>query len=185
MAQLTPKTTAERLGISTRWLRELSKRGVISKEIWGKKAVHPWPTVRDEYNEHLRQQGALEAALGDLQAERAQLVRVQRETAELDLAVKRKTLITVHDATAESDRLSQHIRARLLNMPGRLGPHLVAVPGLAEVVGRLDDGVREALTELVESADEYQHQKPDRPRVRKKKTRKSPKRARRASPQKR
>lgn len=178
---LRPKTVAERLGISTRWLAELSKRGVLPKKGRGKQADHPWPDVRDAYNDYLKQQGALEATVADLQAERAQLVRVQRETAELDLAVKRKTLVTVNDATAESDRLSQHIRAKLLNMPGRLGPHLVAVPGLAEVVERLDDGIREALAELVESADEYQHRKPDRPRVRKKTTRKSPKRSRRAA----
>ena len=178
---LRPKTVAERLGISTRWLAELSKRGVLPKAGQDKTARHPWPEVRHAYDEHLRQQGALEATVADLQAERAALVRVQRETAELELALKRKTLVTVDDATAESDRLSQHIRARLLNMPGRLGPHLVAVPGLAEVVGRLDDGVREALTELVGSADEYQRHKPDRPRVRKKATRKPPKRPRRAA----
>ena len=76
MAHLTPKTTAERLGISTRWLGELSKRGVLPKHGRGRQAVHPWPDVRDAYNDYLKQQGALEATVADLQAERAQLVRV-------------------------------------------------------------------------------------------------------------
>ena len=174
---LRPKTVAERLGVSTKWLAELCKRGVLPKEGHDKQARHPWPEVRHAYDEYQRSQGALEATVADLQAERAQLVRVQRETAELDLALKRKTLVTVDDATAETDRLSQHVRAKLLNLPGRLGPQLVAVPDIAAVVERLDDGVREALTELVESADEYQHRKPDRPRVRKQARRKTPQRA--------
>ena len=91
---LRPKTVAERLGISTRWLAELSKRGVLPKTGQDKTARHPWPEVRHAYDEHLRQQGALEATVADLQAERAQLVRVQRERAGREQAPHRQPLVT-------------------------------------------------------------------------------------------
>ena len=175
---LKPKEAAERLGITTRWLAELSKRGTLPKRGSGKQAMHPWPALRDAFNVHLREQGALEATLADLQAERAALVRVQRQTAELDLAVKRRQLVTVDDATAESDRLAQFVRAKLLNLPGRLSPALVGLGTIADAVERLDDGIRETLAELVAQADDYEHHPT---RSTKRANRKRPKRAARAS----
>jgi phage terminase Nu1 subunit (DNA packaging protein) len=145
---LTAKAAAEALGISDRWLRELATRGIIPRQGKGKQVRYPWPEARDAYHEHLRDQGREERTLVDLNAERAELTRVKRLDAELELARKRQELITVADATAIVGQALDMVRARLLNLPGRLGPELVGVTSIPDAVERLDRAVREILTTL-------------------------------------
>ena len=154
MAHLTPKATADRLGITTRWLAELAKAGCVPKTGKGRNARHPWPGTRKAYDEYLARKAV--EALGplDLKKERAALIRVQRKTAELDLRRKQAELVTATDAAAESARLVEFVRARLLNLPGRFGPQLVGIQRVDDAVAKLDTAVREVMSGLIADADE-------------------------------
>lgn len=162
MAHLTPKTTAERLGITTRWLEKLAKAGCVPKTGKGRNARHPWPETRRAYDEYIARKAV--EALGplDLKKERAALIRVQRKTAELDLRRKQAELVTATDAAAESARLVEFVRARLLNLPGRFGPQLVGIQRVDEAVTKLDTAVREVMSGLVAAADELDKPPPKR-----------------------
>ncbi len=140
---LTGVDTAERLGVTPKWLRELVKTGVLPRE----KGGYPWPAVRDAYHAHLESK---RDEVSELRIERAALVRVQREAAELDLAERRGALVQISEVTEEYGRVLERLRARILNMPGKFAPRLVRkkLTTVRQVRVVLDDLARELIAEL-------------------------------------
>lgn len=164
---LTQKETADRLGVSVRWLRDLTKAEEIPCERQGRTLRYLWPGVRDWYNTYLNQIAREKYEPSDLKEERAGLVRVQRHLAELDFQKKEGKLVEVDTAAEEIKRVTSFLRGRLLNLPGRLGPELVGLKTISEAVAIVDREVRETLSEIVGDADNLIEERPSRRKAKK------------------
>jgi phage terminase Nu1 subunit (DNA packaging protein) len=150
---LTQREGADRLGVSVRWLRELTKEESIPCERQGRTLRYPWPQLREWYNGYLDRVAREKYGPSDLKEEKAGLTRAQRLRAELEYQRTLGNLIEVDVAAEEVKRVTSFLRGRLLNLPGRLGPELVGLKTIAEAVARVDAEVRAILTEIIGGVD--------------------------------
>lgn len=132
MAGLTQMEAADRLGITTTWLRMITKRDIISRN---PDDSYPWPKVRDQFREF--QQNAKEeksAGLGDedYKVARARRVTAQARLAEIELEVREGELVSVDDHRAVLAKVLDAFRSAMLSMPGAWGPRIVGIQTPAE-----------------------------------------------------
>lgn len=90
----------------------------------------------------------------DLRKEKTLLIRVQRELAELQLAEKRRQLISVLDSAAIWEDAIIRTRARLLAVKNKHAGQLVGLKSIKEAQAKLDVIIVEALQEMVAVGDE-------------------------------
>ena len=138
------------MGISTKWLRELAQRGVLPRV----NGHYPWPAVRQAFNVYLECKGEERRAPHQLKEERAALIRVQRESAELELSKRRGTLVDVGLFKEMLADMAARLDGKLRSVPLKWGPDLLCIEELPEMVRRLDDVVEELRAELRTAADE-------------------------------
>ena len=150
---ITPKTAAERLGVTTRWLRQLCKKGVLPKKGGGKTARHPWPELRRAYDAYIVQSVTKHDGRLDVQWERAALLRVQRHKAELELGQLRKELMTVEHLNNALDGAFTRVRVILLPLPRRAAADVFAATTLKETIAILERYVSEVLQQLYDADD--------------------------------
>jgi len=84
----------------------------------------------------------------NLDGERARLARAQSEKAELDLKLRRGTLLERSDVVRGGQALMVAMRARMRAIPARLTPELSTPETYNAVRGLLTDAVDEALLEI-------------------------------------
>ena len=84
----------------------------------------------------------------NLNGERARLARVQSEKAELELAVRRGTLLERSDVIRDGQMLVVAMRARMRAIPARLTPELSTPETYARVRALIAGAVDEALLEV-------------------------------------
>lgn len=84
----------------------------------------------------------------DLTKERARLTHHQANIAELDEDVRRGVLVDRDAVVIEVSEALANMRAKLLNIPHKVAPVIVAVEDLHEIKAVLESAVHEALTEL-------------------------------------
>lgn len=84
----------------------------------------------------------------NLNGERARLARAQSEKAELDLKVRRGTLLERSDVVREGQTLVVAMRARMRALPSRLTPELSTPETYARVRALIAGAVDEALLEI-------------------------------------
>lgn len=85
---ITQREAAERLRISTAWLRELTAKGIVSRNDDGS---YPWPTVGDELEAHRKKlDGANGNGGGSYKDARTRKIEVEAELKELELARRRR-----------------------------------------------------------------------------------------------
>ena len=84
----------------------------------------------------------------DGNAERARLTHHQANIAELDEEVRRGVLVDRDEVVIEVSEAAANMRAKLLNIPHKVAPVIVAVDDLHEVKAVLETAVHEALLEL-------------------------------------
>ena len=97
MEGLTQKEAANRLGISTSWLRRLTKRGAVRRNSNGSYA---WPEVRDQHRGYVRASDEKRAVgFGDreYQSSRARKAVAQARLLELEVAKRERALIPVEE----------------------------------------------------------------------------------------
>lgn len=107
--------------------------------------------VREQYIESLRETAAGRSAASgnlDLPAERARLAKEQADGQEMKNAVTRGELLPRSEVTAAVTSAFARVRARLLAVPTKTAPLLLGVSDLADLTGKLSDGIHEALAEL-------------------------------------
>jgi len=141
--------TAELLGISRQWLATLAKRGVLPRATG---SSYPWPEVREAYNQYLESKGEQHDVPNELKLERAHLIKVRRELAELDLAEKRGELVPIQVTVDEFSRACLELRAQLLLIPSKWAPQL-ANRSKREVERELRKAVDDALDALSQGRD--------------------------------
>ena len=156
--QVAQTVLADRLGITTRRIRDLVQEEVLTEHRKGGRPSYPWPQVRKEYSEYKDRCAQEKYSTSDeVKRERAGLIRAQRKLAELDLAKKTGLQVDVDIAADEVKRITSFLRARLLNLPGRLGPMMVGLKTVPKAVERLDSAVYEMMQEIASGADELKH----------------------------
>jgi len=143
---LSAEELAALLGVSERTIRDLSKRGHVSKAKRGRYHLAASVTA---YCGHLR--GIAAGRGGDehvatLTTERARLAREQADAAALKNAVIRGTMVAAADVEREWSDVLRTVRAGMLAVPSRVQQRL---PHLGNTdVAAIDREVREVLTEV-------------------------------------
>ena len=84
----------------------------------------------------------------DLTAERARFAAAQADDREMKNALARRDQITVGEFHQMMVASFGRVRAKMLSLPGKLGPLVVAAKTAAEAQALIRDGVNEALNEL-------------------------------------
>jgi len=151
-------TIANALNLSTRRIHQLKAEGLPTV---GKGQYELGPCMA-WYIRYL--QAALEKRgpnvnpdTPDLLAEKTRLAREQGDKLSIENSIKRGELVYVSDVvSAWADHISS-CRAKLLGLPTKIAPQLVNQTNANAIAGKLRDEIDTALTELSESADNYEH----------------------------
>lgn len=151
---------ARMLGVSTRAVQDMINAGcpVVDRGSPGQAAVMEvaavlaWVRQRDRRSEDPRRSAASETALGA----RARNAAAQAELREYELAQLRGELIRVSDVLPIVREELASVRARLLQIPGRVAPSIAGGMTLQEIEEAIDEEIRDALTELTTDHRELQ-----------------------------
>lgn len=153
---LTQKDAAERLRISTSWLRVLTDRGVIRREEDGS---YPWPQVAEDYE---RYQADLEGGedepgeiVYDYDQARARKTQLDADLREDELAVRRGKLIPAEEVLERVRRPLEAVDGALKSARTRHGRAWASRLGISQaeamdLIGTLVDEIRADLREVFE-----------------------------------
>ncbi len=146
MAKLAELAT--HLGLSTTRVSQLKAAGILPDARRGK---HDLDACRVAYLAHLRDvaagRGSKDGTV-DLVTERARLARAQAEKVERENAVADGKLLSVASFHTMVTASFARVRAKLLALPSKLAPLVVAAKTPAEAQRILKDDVYQALNEL-------------------------------------
>jgi phage terminase Nu1 subunit (DNA packaging protein) len=115
---ISQKELAERLGITTRHVRNLVFEG-MPKDGEGPKATHPWPETRDWYNAYLRAQERKKEPEDDLKELRKRkfIAEVRMAEIEIDEAEGRLIPFDVHELRIGA--ICDRLRGVLMTVPSK------------------------------------------------------------------
>ena len=133
-------------------LTDLGKlTGLDSRRMGQKLCDLPWvPGQKNskQYDSELALPLLYEAGPLDGQKERARLTHHQANIAELDEDVRRGVLVDRDAVVIEVSEAVANMRAKLLNLPHKVAPVIVAMDDLHEIKSALESVVHESLSEL-------------------------------------
>lgn len=144
------KTIADLLLLSERRVQQLVQEKVIPRARAGEYALFPSVQGYIRYLQERIQTGDDP----DLTRERALLTKVQRETAELELAAMRGDVHKSEDVMMVWTESITNCRSRLLAIPTKLAPILFEAETVADIQEALKKAIYEALDELSEYSKE-------------------------------
>lgn len=151
---VSTKVLAEMFGLTERRIRQLVEEEVIDRASRGRYELVP--TVK-KYILYLKtyaaakdQQIQQEQIEINHQHEKALHERAKREIAELNLAEMRGTMHKAEDVEAVMTDMLSAVRAKLLGLPTRVAPMLVARNEIAVIQDMLQREIYEALEELAD-----------------------------------
>ncbi len=113
---LTPAEAADRLGRSSKWLRELVKQGMPREP--GRAGRYPWPAIREWHDRYLENKLIEKLQPSNWRDERAAYTRVQRKLAELELRKREGELVEIATVVEVNGKMLDVLRHGLLNIPG-------------------------------------------------------------------
>lgn len=96
----------------------------------------------------LEERAARRALPVDYEEAKGRKMAAEAESAELDLAVKKKTLMPIALHGERLARILERIRARFLAIPGRLAPRLVGLDHAGEASALLAEEIALAMADL-------------------------------------
>jgi hypothetical protein len=148
---ISQKELAAHLALSTRQIRNLEDSGVLRAEIGvGGKKGYPWPESNQRYLDY-----KIQLAKGDGDTDKdvraaadARRALVDAELAEIELAEKRQSVVSIHDVERMVAEPLELVYAALRNLPARWGAMLVGCTSTQEAISRLKPAVAEAIDEL-------------------------------------
>ena len=158
MPDVTQQEAARAIGKSTSWLRELTKRGIITRN---PDKTYPDPRFREEYEAFkLASQKKRSDGYGDdsYEAARARKVAAQARLAELEVLVREGELISLGAHRAVFAKLIEMFRAALLSVPGSWDPRIVGIKSPAEGTETMRLCSEGLLRDLANSAGELEVQ---------------------------
>lgn len=115
--RLTQKEAADRLRISTTWLRALTGRGEISRNEDGS---YPWPTIADEYEAYRSDapvNGSESSSSDEYEQARTRKILAEAELRETEAAVQRGDLLPLEEVLDRVRRPLEEVDARLRSAP--------------------------------------------------------------------
>ena len=136
---------AEIIGLSDRRIRQLEEIGVFKKISRGKYALSD---NIQAYIQWLKEQAAEKYEDLDLTQERTLLTKAQREKAEIELAELRDEIYRADYIIPIMQDLLLDVRNRLLAIPQRCAPQVMATTELIDAQEVIKAEVYDALTEL-------------------------------------
>lgn len=146
---VTSGVIAKMFGLSTRRIRQLAEEGIIDKLKNG--SYELIPTVQ-KYILHLKT--AAEVTKSDViekedyWLEKTLHERTKREIAELELAKMRGTMHKAEDVEAVMTDMLGRMRAKLLAMPSKMAPMLIARNEISVIQDMLEEEIFNILKEL-------------------------------------
>lgn len=141
---------ADLFGLTTRWIRQLSEEGVLKKT--GRGRYNLQENIKNyivylKTNQNLKQEIKDDDEL-DADIEKALLVRRQREKLDLEIAAIRGTMHFSKDVEIVMNDMLANFRAKILAMPTKVAPLLLARDDISEIQQLLQEEFFEALKEL-------------------------------------
>lgn len=140
---------AKHWGISTPAVNDLMARGVVPRDASIEEGCLAYTT-------HLREEAAGRGGEGSegLTREKTRLTKAQADRVELEVEELRGSLVRVEAVEIELGDLVTAARAKLLALPGKAAPLVMAADNLVQAERILRDLVYEALTELANGHEE-------------------------------
>ena len=142
----TAEKLADYLGLTERRIRQLRDQKIFRERAKG--LYEPFENIR-HYIGYISGREGADGALS-LAEEKAKLMRVRRESAELELEEKRGNYHRTEEVEAVCAGILLNFRAKLLSMPTTLAQQLADMKDPADVDALLDREIREALEELAD-----------------------------------
>jgi len=152
----TRKVIAQVLNLSEKRIKQLTEDGIIEEYSDGHYKLLP---AVQGYVEYLKSQLSSDGQATDLTREKAQLTRLKREDAELDLQLKRNELHHSADVEFIMTNMLIAFKAKMEVFPYKVLPAILNMPDGEDkkdyLVEALKDAVEEALNELSDYDPEY------------------------------
>jgi phage terminase Nu1 subunit (DNA packaging protein) len=138
---------SEILGLSDRRIRQLEKEDALVKISRGK---YDLKASIQKYIEYIKEQAQKTEEELDLTKEKTLLTRANRQKVELELQIMRGELHRSEDVRRVMNDMLGAFRARVLAIPGKVAPRLIAQTNAAVIQNIVRNEVYEALQELSE-----------------------------------
>jgi hypothetical protein len=135
----TPERLAEILGVTVRWIQQQTKSKVLHREQNGQY------DIAKNVERYFRSKFVGKA---DLETEKALHEKAKRELAEIQLARIRGEMHDAKDVEKVLTGMLVNFRSRMLSMPQKMASQTVGLDTIAEIAGKLEEAVLEALQEL-------------------------------------
>lgn len=143
---------AERLRLTPRRIQQLAGEGLprVTRGKYDVDAVLDWYIARlerqlageiDEDGERAKQSN-----------EELRLLSARADHAELDLASKRRELVSIADVEQEMTNLVITTKARILTVPARVAPELLGEQSRVMLQAKIEKSLKEALSHLAEAS---------------------------------
>ncbi|WP_157273045.1 hypothetical protein [Paenibacillus daejeonensis] len=132
------------IGKTPRWINQLTGDGILKRVGRGKYILSE---AVQAYIDHASG-GREEDTRPRLRDEQAELTRIRKEDAMLDLAVKRGELHRAEDVRATVTDMLLNFRARMLALPMKIAPRVAYLSDVQAINGVLDGEIRVALITL-------------------------------------
>lgn len=151
MARIVNKAgLAEFLGVSLSTIDGLLRQGIPTVQRGSKGAEYQFDTadvVRWRVESAVKDAAGLRDSV-DLDEARRRKLAAEAALAELDLSIRRGDAVSLNDTAAAWEGMAVAFRNKMLGLPAKLAPVLVAETDLATARGTLEREVHEALEEL-------------------------------------
>ncbi|MCT4543282.1 MAG: hypothetical protein N4A63_07055 [Vallitalea sp.] len=148
---VSSETLGKLLSVGERRIRQYSQEGVIEKAARGKYALYP---SIQKYIAFLKTKQEAEdiESIKDIDAdlEKALHERVKRKIAEINLAKIKGEVHESKDVKYVMENMLSNFRARLMGIPSKLAPLLIARDNISIIQSFIEKEVEEVLNELSE-----------------------------------
>lgn len=144
-------TLGKLLNVGERRIRQYAEEGVIEKAARGKYALYPSIQKYIAFLKTKQEAGDLEDIKGiDADLEKALHERIKRKIAEINLAKIKGEVHESKDVKYIMENMLSNFRTRLMGIPSKLAPLLIARDSISVIQSFIDKEVEEVLQELSE-----------------------------------
>lgn len=145
-SEISTTELASIVGKTTSWIRQLTRDGILKQSGRGKYIL---ADAMQAYIEHASG-GKEEDNRPRLRDEQAELTRIRKEDAMLDLAVKRGELHKADDVRSVVTDMLLNFRSRIMALPTMIAPKVAYLKEIPKIAAVLDEELRIALTTLAD-----------------------------------
>lgn len=142
---------AERLRLTPRRIQQLAGEGLprVTRGKYDVDAVLDWYIARLE--RQLARQTDEDGELAKREKEEMRLLSARADLNELDLASKRRELVSIADVEKQMTDLVITTKARILTVPARVAPELLGEQSRVMLQAKIEKSLKEALSHLADS----------------------------------